>query len=55
MGISKEKLTICCNIIRKRLRNIDQKLDKKKGITYNKDISGKISVEERSFLLKPQK
>ena len=35
-GISKEKLLICCFIILKRVRNIDNKLDKKKGIVYDK-------------------
>lgn len=32
LGFLKEKLLICCNIIRKRLKSVEHKLDKKKGI-----------------------
>ena len=39
----------------KRVRNIDNKLDKKKGIVYDKDMAGKLSIEERSFVLKDTK
>ena len=54
-GISKEKLLISCFLILKRVRNIDNKLDKKKGIVYDKQIAGKLSLEERSFILKDSK
>ena len=54
-NISKEKLLISCFIIMKRVRNIDNKLDKKKGIVYDKDMAGKLSIEERSFVLKDTK
>ena len=39
----------------KRVRNIDSKLDKKKGIVYDKEMAGKLSIEERSFVLKDTK
>ena len=39
----------------KRVRNADSKLDKKRGITFDKQIVGNLSIEERSFLLKDQK
>ena len=51
-GIGKEKLLICCHIVMKRIRNIDNKIDSKRGIVYDKEIAGKLSIEERSFLLK---
>ena len=51
-GIGKDKLLICCFIVMKRMRNIDNKIDSKRGIVYDREIAGKLSIEERSFLLK---
>ena len=51
-SINKEKLLICCSIVLKRVRVADNKIDRKKGLTYDKMINGKLSVEERSFMLK---
>ena len=30
----------------------DNKIDSKRGIVYDREIAGKLSIEERSFLLK---
>ena len=55
LGFLKEKLLICCNIVRKRLKSDADKLDKKKGIRTDRTTVGTILVEERSFLLRSPK
>ena len=55
MGFIKEKLLICCNIMRKRMKNMDEDLDKKKGIQCDRTTVGIILVEERSFMLRNPK
>ena len=40
LGFLKEKLLICCNIVRKRLKPVDHKLDKKKGIRTDRATAG---------------
>ena len=47
LGFQKEKLIVCCNIVRKRLKNVDEDLDKKKGITADRTTVGTVLVEER--------
>ena len=55
VGFLKEKLLVCCNILRKRMKDVDIDLDKKKGITVDQTTVGTILVEERSFLLRDPK
>lgn len=55
LGFLKQKLLICCNIVRKRLKPMEDKLDKKKGIRTDRATAGTILVEERSFLLRHAK
>jgi len=55
LGFLKEKLLICCNIVENRLKPVDHKLDKKKGITTDRITAGMIMMEERSFLLRTSK
>ena len=53
--INKEKLLICCKIVGTRLKDLHQKLEKKKGITADRATMGKIKTEERSFILRGPK
>lgn len=46
---------MCCNIIRKRLKVVEDKLDSKKGIRSDRHTAGTITMEERSFLLRSPK
>ena len=55
LGFLKEKLLICCNIVRKRMKCVEDNLDKKKGIRTDRTTRGTILVEERSFLLRNPK
>jgi hypothetical protein len=55
LGFLKEKLLICCNIVRKRLKPVDDKLDKKKGIRTDRHSAGTVLLEERSFILRSPK
>lgn len=55
LGFLKQKLLICCNVVRKRLKPTEDKLDKKKGIRTDRGTAGTILVEERSFLLRHTK
>ena len=55
LGFLKEKLVICCNIMRKRLKPVEDKLDTKKGIRTDRMTAGVILIEERSFLLRSPK
>ena len=55
LGFLKEKLLVCCNVIRKRLKNTEEKIDKKKGLRTDRITAGTILVEERSFLLRHPK
>jgi len=55
LGFLKEKLLICCNIARKRMKDVDGDLDKKKGIRTDRTTRGTILIEERSFLLRSPK
>ena len=55
LGFLKEKLVVCCNIIRKRVKDIDFKLDKKNGIRADRQTQGKLLYEERSFLMRKAK
>ena len=55
LGFLKEKLLVCCNIVRKRMKDVDDDLDKKKGIRCDSYTVGTILVEERSFLLRSPK
>ena len=55
MGFGKEKLLVCCNIVRKRLKEQDDQLDKKLGIRVDRITAGELILEERSFLLRTPK
>ena len=55
LDFQKEKLLICCNVIRKRLKNVDLNLDKKKGIRTDRYTAGNLLLEERSFLMRSPK
>ena len=55
LGFSKEKLLVCCNIIRKRVKDVDNNLDKKKGIRTDRITAGNLLLEERSFLMRSPK
>ena len=55
LGFLKEKLLICCNVIRKRLKSTEEKIDKKKGLRTDRVTAGTILIEERSFLLRHPK
>ena len=55
LGFLKEKLLVCCNIVGNRLKPVDHKLDKKKGIKTDRITAGEITMEERSFLLRSKK
>ena len=46
---------VCCNILRKRLKDIDNKLDKRKGIRTDRVTAGNLLLEERSFLMRNPK
>ena len=46
---------VCCNIVGNRLKPVDHKLDKKKGIMTDRITAGEITMEERSFLLRSKK
>ena len=41
--------------MRKRLKPIDCKLDKKKGLRTDRTTAGTLTIEERSFLLRSPK
>ena len=43
---------ISCNIVSNRLKPVEHKLDKKKGIVTDRITAGVITMEERSFLLR---
>ena len=55
LGFLKEKLLICCNILRKRMKDQDEQLDKKHGIQVDRMTAGELILEERSFLLRSPK
>lgn len=54
-GFIKEKLLVCCFITKRRLKQPEEKLDSKQGITFDKNNQGKVTNEEKAFLMRPEK
>jgi hypothetical protein len=55
LNFSKEKLLVCCNLMQKRLKQPDDKLDKKKGIQFDRLTIGKLTTEEKAMILRQGK
>ena len=52
---NKQRLIICCNIIRKKSKPWDKIIESRKGIRDQHSFPGKIKPEEKSFLAKTDK
>ena len=53
--IVKEKLLVCCAIVKRRFKDPSARLDSKKGITHDRFSVGKVKSEEKALLLRPSK